>query len=47
MSYDPTCLPYGMSTEDYNPMWLKGWTDVPLNYIDDPAIYGHRRSIRF
>ena len=42
MSYDPMRLPYGMSTKDYNAIWLEAWTDVPHDYVDDPAIYEHR-----
>ena len=42
MSYDPARLPYGINTDDYNAICLDRWTDVPPNYINDPAIYEHQ-----
>ena len=49
MSYNPERMPYGMmNIREYGAAWLKGWTDIPSDYVDDPDIYErHRHSTRY
>lgn len=40
---NPNLVLYGISIQDYNAAQLEGWTDLLLNYANDPDIYKRQR----